>query len=182
MQQGETMMPKSTGFIRVLAIALGLLAFVPATRATTLEVVQIAATTLIQQNTNTTTNAAQVLDGLMTAGNGNYFASVQFPVDDVRVCKFTLVHHDNDSQFNITAHLMKKPVALGGVNAFSSPVTMATVTTSGASNNELAASTTAITQPEVQLAKGFFYVQVTLPATTLEVIGLQVYYTTHKKC
>lgn len=153
----------------LLAAALTSFVAAPAARAETLQLAAAAFTprgTAIQ---------GEVGAGMLLNATGKYYAAVPFPVGGMRVCRFSLLYRDNDPDagINITAKLLRKGNNVGGT-AFNPPVVMAQVASTGAVDTMRSASTAAITNPAIWPAIAFYYVEVEIPAMTLEVVGVQI--------
>lgn len=118
-------------------------------------------------------NFGEVSQGLLLNAQGFYFAPVVFPATDQFVCRFKLIYRDNEPDFNVTARLLRKAIAIGG-NAFTPPVVMATVASTGTGANLRRAQTAAITQPKILTGRYFYFVELSSPANTLEVAGVQI--------
>jgi hypothetical protein len=112
-------------------------------------------------------------NGLLLNAEGDYYAPVVFPTNGDRVCAFSLVARDSESTANVTASLFRKTFAAGG-NAFDPPIRMARAQTSGAANGIQVVSDNTITRPQVGTANSFYFVALTVPANTLEVLGVQI--------
>ncbi len=138
-------------------------------------VLQISATGLVLRTDAASTDApGDEQAGLLTDTQGRYFAPVMFPTTGESVCSFTLVYRDNDA-LNITAKLMKKPFTIGTPTAFDPPVTMARVSSVGASQNTRKAVDLTVTQPLIDTDSAFYYVELNVPdGANIEVLGMQV--------
>ena len=113
--------------------------------------------------------------GTLTNAMGTFYAPVHFPTDGVVVCRFVLVHRDNDGDFGITARLMKKRIIAGDL-PFREPIQMARTITGGGKAGVRILSDTSIRQATVDLANAFYYVELIVPATTLIILGVQIEY------
>jgi hypothetical protein len=137
------------------------------------EIIQIPAITFANRSSATVVGDSNF--GTLTNATGTFFAPVPFPVNGQIVCRFTLIHRDNDADFGITARLLKKRILLGQ-NPFTPPVEMAKVETGNAGTTATVQRLfdRSITQARVDLTRAFYYVELTIPATTLEVLGVQI--------
>jgi hypothetical protein len=156
----------------VLLLALCASMVGPATTARA-EIIQIAAVAFA--NRSSSTNIGDPNFGMLSNATGTFFAAAPFTTNGDNVCKFDLVYRDNDTDFGITAKLMKKRVQIGNT-PFVPAVTIAKVdtgTTAAAAGVQRRSDTT-INQPTVDLVRGFYYVELTVPAATLEVLGVQI--------
>ncbi len=154
-------------------VALGTIIFAMTSTASA-ETIRISATTFVLRTAGGSSDlVGEGGAGLLQNATGSYFASVEFPTTG-RVCRFNLVYRDFDSNFEITARLLKKKIAIGGT-AFDAPVTMATVTTGAATASDamLRKGTSAITEPTTP-SGAFYFVRLDVPATTLQVVGVEI--------
>jgi hypothetical protein len=153
--------------VTVIAATIGLPAAAQA------EIIQIPAISFANRSSATVIGDAAF--GTLTNATGTFFAPVPFPADRERVCRFTLVHRDNDADFGITAQLIKKKIVVGD-NPFTPPIVMAKVATGAAAATAgvKTKSDNTIRQAVIDLANAFYYVELTIPATTLEVLGVQI--------
>jgi hypothetical protein len=144
-----------------------------ATNAARADIIQIAAVAFA--NRTTSTNVGDPNFGMLSNATGTFFAAVPFLTHGDNVCKFDLVYRDNDTDFGITAKLMKKRIQIGNT-PFVPAVTIARVVTgnAAAAAGVQRRSDATINQPTIDLVRGFYYVELTVPATTLEVLGVQI--------
>ena len=112
---------------------------------------------------------------LLQNATGKFFAPVEFPVAGVNVCRFSVVYRDFDGDFDITAKLLKKTYVVGG-SAFNAPVTMASLSSSSFVDAVRKGTTTAIVQRTVSPARAFYLVELDIPASTLQVVGVEIIY------
>jgi hypothetical protein len=154
----------------LLAPVVAMMGLATAARA---EIIQIPAITFANRSSATVIGDSNF--GTLTNATGTFYAPVPFPINGQRVCRFTLIHRDNDADFGITARLMKKRILLGQ-NPFTPPVEMAKVETGNAATTATVARLfdRSITQAIIDLSRAFYYVELTIPATTLEVLGVQI--------
>ena len=111
--------------------------------------------------------------GRLLNAEGQYFAPVVFPAPG-RVCKFALIYRDNDAAgVNVTAKLMRKRFAAGD-DAFNPPVVMAKAKSAGADNFIRIAEDTTIKQGAIHPGNSFYFVELDVPFSTLEVLGVQI--------
>jgi hypothetical protein len=153
----------------LLAAALTSFAAAPAARA---EILQLSATAFVPRGVFITDDENA---GMLLNATGQYYSIVPFPVGGMRVCRFSLWYRDNDADHNLTARLLRKRVAVGS-NAFAAPVVMAQVTSTGAVNTMRQASDTAITNPVISPGVAIYYVDLDIPFSALEVVGVQIEY------
>ena len=145
------------------------------------ETLSISATGLVSRCPcgGDTTDIAEQNNGVFEAVNSNrhYFVPVVFPVTTgQKVCKFTMAYEDINASDAITARLMRKSYTVGG-NPFTAPTVIATVhSASGVSSTVREASTTTINSPTITVAKSFYYIDVGLPTTNLNILGFQIVY------
>lgn len=158
----------------VLAVLLGcaLAAEIPRAGA---DVLQIAGPAFTGHGVPSFTPAAQgdVNQGLLLNAQGSYFAPVLFPTSGQQVCRLALVYRDNDADFDVSASLLRKPAVIGG-NAFDPPITMASVSSSGADNAVRESETTVVKRRIINTGNFFYFVELHFPQATLEAIGVQV--------
>ena len=152
----------------LFAAALTAFAAVPAARA---EILQLSATGFVSRGVTSSTDDENA--GMLLNATGQYYAIVPFSVAGMRVCSFSLWYRDNDVDHNITARLLRKRVVVGG-DAFAAPVVMAQVTSTGAVNTMQRVSTTAITNPVIAPGAAIYYVDLDIPFSALEIVGVQI--------
>ena len=152
-----------------LALIVAALALPAAARA---EIIQIPAITFVGRSGVEVVGDANF--GVLTNAKGTFFAPVPFPTSGELVCRFILVHRDSDD-FDITARLMKKRINVGG-NPFvePEPFEMASVQTAGATAGVAKLVDRSVKQKIIDLAHAFYYVELTIPGTLLEVLGVQI--------
>jgi len=114
-------------------------------------------------------------NGLLQNAQGSFYAPVVFPTNGLQVCKFSLVYRDDDAQNDITASLLKKNFLPNQPDAFSAAIVMARVRSNGAQNNTREQVTTKITAPTLTFNTGFYYVELDIPASDLQVVGVQIF-------
>lgn len=151
----------------LLAAALTAFAAAPAARA---EILQLSATAFVPRGTATPGEAGA---GLLQNATGKYYAAVPFPVGGMRVCRFILLYRDFDVDFNITAKLLRKNHNVGGT-AFDPPTVMAQVASTGSVDTMRRALTSTITNPAIWPAIVFYYVELDIPFSALQVVGVQI--------
>lgn len=138
------------------------------------ELIRISATSFALRTASGSTDlVGEGGAGLLQNAKGSYFAAVDFPTVG-KVCRFSLVYRDFDSNFQIVARLIKKKIALGG-SAFDPPVTMARIRTgvAAASNGVMRKATNVIKEPATP-STAFYFVELDVPATTLQVVGVEI--------
>jgi hypothetical protein len=160
---------RAMGFLplALFGLSLGL------TTAAQAEIIQIAAITFVGRSDVEEVGDAQ--KGTLTNATGTFYAPVQFRNNGEVVCRFTLVHHDGDSDpgNDITARLMKKRIIVGS-SAFLNPLVMATVTTTSGVSGVQRLDATEINQAVLDLNRAFYYVELTVPAKLVETLGVQI--------
>ena len=154
----------------LLAAALTSIAAVPAARA---EILQLSATAFVARGVTSSVDDEGA--GMLQNATGQYYATVPFPVAGMTVCSFSLVYRDFDSNHNITARLLRKNLNLGGT-AFNPPVVMAQAASTGFSDNMRRAWDTTITNPLISPGAAFYYVDLDIPFSALQVVGVQITY------
>jgi len=112
--------------------------------------------------------------GLLQNAQGRYYAAVPFPRSGHNVCRFSLVYRDNDADHDVTARLLKKAVVIGGQTTFDDATVMARVRSAGAAAEMRRKSTRKITEPGIDTADAFYFVELELPENLIEVVGVQV--------
>jgi len=145
------------------------------TTAARAEIVQIPAITFVNRVSATADVLGEASGGTLTTAAGTFYAPVPFPTDGVTVCKFTLVHRDNDDA-DITARLMKKKIVIGGNPFVDGVVQMARVQTVGGTSGVKRKSDITINQPVIEMTKAFYYAELTVGSNFIEVIGVQIEY------
>ena len=139
------------------------------------DIIQIAAAAFAFRDSGAVGNAPYNDRGLLYQGDGEYVAPVVFSTNGQFVCRFSLIYRDNDADNNITARLHKKPFTLATNTAFGFTVVMAQVASSGATQNTRKATTTAITQPGLNLGQAFYFAEISIPDNApVEVLGVQI--------
>jgi hypothetical protein len=160
----------------LLLLALGA-TVVGSTRTAQAEIIQISALAFVPRTLNGLAGEGPGLDqnGTLTGAQGEFYAAVPFTTHGHVVCRFTLVYRDFDSDIGITVRLMKKRIRLGD-NPFTPAVVMARVNSGGAAFNAGVQQTpdTSINHPVIDLNRALYYVQLTLPGPTLEILGVQI--------
>jgi hypothetical protein len=159
--------------IRFLATSVALAAMLIQTSASA-ALLNIAAVAFTPRAVNSTTDSAsgEVIQGMLGNANGRYYAPVLFPSSG-NVCRLYVVFRDNDADFNLTARLFRKVVAVGG-DSFTPPVLMAQVASTGVAATTRRLADVTISQPAIDLVNSVYYVELIVPAQTLEIIGVQI--------
>ncbi len=152
----------------LLAAALAAFVAVPAARA---EILQLSATAFVARGVTSSVDDEGA--GMLQNATGQYYSIVPFPVGGMRVCRFSLLYRDFDVNHNITARLLRKNINIGGT-AFTPPVVMAQVASNGSNDNMRRASTTAITNPVISPGTAFYYVDLDIPFSALQIVGVQI--------
>jgi hypothetical protein len=168
----------SSCHIRAIALATLFVSFCCITVTTArADMIQIPAIAFAQRASSVQAGVAQ--GGTMTTAQGKYYAAVPFPFssDGNVVCKFTLIHRDNDVDSEINARLYKKRIILGDT-PFTFNVLMARVRTGVAAGNMgvAAVSDTSINVNKLTLDRAFYYVELEFGSTLLEALGVQIEY------
>lgn len=105
---------------------------------------------------------------------GRYYASIAFPVNGQRVCRFTLVYHDINGGDAISAVLARK-IFFNGSSPINLPLVMAFVASApGVSNTVRFASTADINSPQIIKGNSFYFVEVFAPTVNLNFLGVQI--------
>ena len=171
--QGGRCAYRLIGFFILCAGVFGL------TPAPAAEVLQISATSFVlrcsAENCPETglNEFGEGFQGLLLNARGLYFAPVVFPTTGVSVCRFTLWYRDNDAEIDVTARLLRKKVAIGD-NAFTTPGVMAQVSSSGGNDTLQRATTSTVSGRLVNTKKFFYFVELEIPGSTLEIVGVQI--------
>ena len=168
----------SSCHIRAIAVAAVFISFwsitISAARA---DLIQIPAVTFTQRDSSV--EPGVVDHGTLTTAEGKYYAAVPFPfsANGKIVCKFTLIHRDNDADSEINARLFKKRI-IPGDTPFTFNVQMARVHTgvAGAVMGVTALSTTTINVSKLTLDSAFYYVELEFGSKLLEALGVQIEY------
>ena len=159
--------------MRKITLALAVAGVLGASSIAVADIINISATALVLR---TEAGSADLVgeegQGLLQNARGTYFAAVIFPAGGGSVCRFSMVYRDFDSN-DITARLLKKTYAIGG-SAFTPPVVMATLQTTGSVDAVRRKTATNINQPIISFARTFYYVEVTIPFQALQVMGLEI--------
>ena len=138
--------------------------------------IQISATSLaLRTAANSNDLVGEATVGLLQNPAGHYFASVPFSDDGQSVCRFTMIYRENDVDHDISASLQKKPFKVNSNKTFDPPITLASVSSNGASDNTRRASTKQIKQALLDLTNGFYFVELDVPqGANAEIFGLQI--------
>lgn len=137
------------------------------------DVIGLSATSFVPRDP--TTLVGEEDQGLLQNAQGSYFAPVVFPQAGTRICRFVMIYRDFDVDANITAKLKRKVIDLTA-SAFAPPVLMAQVQSAGSNNAVRRATDTTVTDPVVKPGASFYFVELTVPANTLQVLGVQIVY------
>lgn len=145
-----------------------------AASAASAETIQISAVTFAARE-SAVVDLGEASFGVLTGAKGTYYAALPFLVNGQRVCKFSLVYRDNDTDSQTAARLLKKRIILED-NPFTPPVLMAFVGTgvATATMGVKRKSTTAINQPILTIPGAFYYVELTNSSGLLEVLGVEI--------
>jgi hypothetical protein len=168
----STTMRRGRNLIAALSLTLSCLAF-GLTTAATADILQIPAITFVNRAGATGDVIGDAQGGALTNAPGTLYAAVPFSTNGAVVCRFILVYRDNDADINITARLLKKPIDIGGF-PFDPPIEMAKVRSGGGDAGVARRTDRTITQPVLDLLNAFYYVELSLPGDTLEVLGVQI--------
>ena len=160
---------KSRGLLllALCAITAGL------TTAARADLIQIPAITFVNRGAGGTV-AGDAQEGTLTNATGTYYAAVSLP-NGVTVCKFVLVHRDNDGDGDVTARLMRKRIVIGG-SPFDAAVEMARIQTTGGTLGVVKKRDTRIRQPVIDLSSSFYYAELVVDNNLIEVLGVEIEY------
>lgn len=167
---------RAYGLLGLFVLYAGVLGLVSAPAA---EVLQISATSFVLRCSagncpDTGLDAVgEEGQGLLLNARGRYFAPAVFPTTGVSVCRFTLWYRDNDGDLDVTARLLRKRVAIGD-NAFTAPVVMAQVSSSGFNNTLQRVATGTVSGRLVNTNRFFYFVELEVPGNTIEIVGVQI--------
>jgi hypothetical protein len=141
------------------------------------DTIQIPAVAFAQRASSIEPGVAQF--GTLTTAEGKYYAAVPFPYSSNGdfVCSFKLIHRDNDAELEVIARLFKKRI-LVGQSPFGKPVRMAQARSgAGAAVTAITVvSDTSIAGNPLVLNSAFYYVELEITGTTVEVLGVQIEY------
>lgn len=120
---------------------------------------------------------AEFKNGVLTpTGGATYYASVPFPENGDKVCKFTLIYQDKNANNFMRARLLRKDIT-PGTPAYKKPVKMAEVVTeAGAVNTIRQTSTRNIKRPVISQANALYYVEVFIEEFNINLIGVSIDY------
>ncbi len=135
----------------IVAVCLPVLLFFGTAQAASAEVLSLSAASF----PNGIWQSGVVMSGITVPLRAN----VTFPVS-VRICGLRLTFTDNYPDGDVTAKLLRKDVSLTA-SAFDAPITIATVSSSGASDLEQTVTTRAVSDRVVDVTNSFYYVEVT---------------------
>lgn len=137
------------------------------------EIINISATTFVLRTGNPSPDlTGESGNGLLQNAKGKFYAPVILPVAGVKICRFSMTFRDFDAAA-ITARLMKKTYAAGG-SAFTPPVIMAKLESAGAIDAVRRATTAAIVQPTVSITRTYYFVELEIEDTPLQVLGVDL--------
>lgn len=134
-------------------------------------VIGISATSFVPRDAETT--PGDEVQGLLLNAQGRYFAPVVFPESGDQVCSFSLIYRDLDAEGNVVARLKRKPVNLQ-VSAFTPPILMAQAASTGAEDPIRRSTDTTIADRVTKPAASFYFVELDIASSTIEVLGVQV--------
>lgn len=161
------------------ALALGAIIFGLNTPALA-ETLSISATGLVLRcpcGFGDNSDSAQESNGVFVGEkpDGRYFVPVVFPVTTgQKVCSFSMVYQDINNADTMTARLFRKTYAIGG-NPFAAPVLMATVkSAAGVVSTVRVATTNVILFPTINALGSFYYIEVDIPTSNLNLLGFQI--------
>ena len=163
---------------KAIAIAISSSAFfaILASKAVA-DIIQIPAVAFAQRLSSVDPGAAQA--GTLTDAEGKYYAAVPFPRQGERICRFSLVHRDNDAQLQVIARLFKKRIVVGD-SPFNPDrnVRMAQVRSGAAAavSGVTVVNATAIASSAITLNDAFYYVELEVTGNLVEVLGVQIEY------
>jgi hypothetical protein len=160
------------------AIALATLSLIfcgIAVSAASADVIQIPAIAFTERSG--IVKIGDAMGGTMTNAQGKFYAAVPFVNDGDFVCRFTLVHRDNDTDSQIIARLFKKRIIADGM-PFAAPVLMARVQTGIATAvaGVTSISNITINANKLTLNQAFYYVELEFGSDLLEALGVQIEY------
>jgi hypothetical protein len=146
------------------------------------ETLSISATGLVMRcpcDFGDNTDSAQESKGVFVAEkpNGRYFIPVVFPdTTGQNVCSFSMAYQDINQADTMTARLFRKSYTVGG-NPFAAPAVIATVkSAAGVVNTVRVATTNVIKGPTITSLRSFYYIEVDIPTTNLNILGFQIVY------
>ena len=160
---------------KAIATAISALAFVAILASKAIaDIIQIPAIVFAQRLGSVDPGAAQA--GTLTNAEGFYYAAVPFPRQGERVCRFSLVHRDNDAALQVIARLFRKKVVLGAT-PFENNIQMATVRSGAAAGGlgvAVVNAATPIGSNVISLNDSFYYVELQVTGNLVEVLGVQI--------
>jgi hypothetical protein len=105
--------------------------------------------------------------------NLRFFAPIDLPSGQ-RVCRFSMVYHDITPNDAMVATLQRKPFG-GNQDPFLPPTIMAAVQSAAGTPNIIRrVNDTTIASPIINDTAAFYFVQVDIPTTNLNLIGVQI--------
>ena len=139
------------------------------------DIIQIPAVAFAQRASSIEPGVANA--GTLTTAEGKYYAAVPFPRDGELVCRFSLVHRDNDDALEVIARLFKKRI-LVGQTPFGTPVQMAMVRSGAGAfvTGITVVDDTSISSNVLALNRAFYYVELEITGPFIEVLGVQIEY------
>lgn len=173
---------RSVAWCAIAAAAYGTLAFVVAVFGLAMpvsaEVIQISAAGLVRHCPCDfdAADSALVNEGVLQSQDpdASYFAPVVFPKSGMNVCRVSMVYRDVNDNDTMTVSLNRKTYAVGG-DAFQAPVVMAKLkSAAGVVDAVRRATTKKIKQSTIDTSKSFYFLEVDVPTTNLELLGIQI--------
>lgn len=137
------------------------------------DVIQIAAVAFAQRAGSVEPGVAQ--GGALTTVEGKYYAAVPFPRSGERVCRFSLVHRDNDDLLEVIARLFRKRI-VDGAPPFDNNILMAEVRSGAGAfvTGVTVVDQTSISSNRLTLDSAFYYVELEATGNFGQVLGVQI--------
>lgn len=160
-------------FLVMFALSVCMLALAPAAKA---EIISISATDFVVRCpcVGNAQDATQNNGLVLPIDQTRFFASVPFPTKNEKVCSFSLVYQDINNNNAMTARLLRKVFVVGS-NPTAAPIVMATVASAvGVVSSVRKVTTTTINTPTIVKGNAFYYVEVSVPTTNLNFLGVQI--------
>lgn len=140
------------------------------------EVINIPAVTFVPRDIadGIDSSNGRSTNGVLDKAGGRYYAAVIFPSAG-NVCALALVYRDNEPQADLTVKLFKKRVVIGQ-SPFAEPLLMAALQSNGVDAGTRRLIERNVLWRAIDLSNAFYYVELNVPKTSLQVVGVQVNY------
>ncbi|WP_237154884.1 hypothetical protein [Oryzibacter oryziterrae] len=165
-------MLKYSALLGTFALALAAGASMPASAAT--KIISLSGPSFVRHCPCTSSTVENVENGMLVpTDEQTFYANVDFPVDGEKICSVSMYYEDLNANDSLKVTLKRK--AIVSTSAETAPSVLATLTSqSGVTTNMRKVTTTAISKPLIDEAKGFYYVEAKAITTNLNLVGVQI--------